>query len=119
MVVTLSMATFIGVFLVFAGIMLLMSIGLLLMRKPIKGSCGGMSALGMDTACDICGGNPQKCEEQPESRRVASQSTNTKANGNTSKKTFKNAMTQEVHTQNVIGRTDMAETKVKTPLSKD
>ena len=25
---------------------------------------GGMGALGMDTACDICGGNPRVCEEE-------------------------------------------------------
>jgi hypothetical protein len=25
-----------------------------------------MSALGIDTACDICGGNPQKCDEEQE-----------------------------------------------------
>lgn len=48
--------------LVFAGFFILMSVGVLLGRKPIKGSCGGMSALGMDTACDICGGNTAKCD---------------------------------------------------------
>ena len=41
-----------------------MSIGVLLGRKPIKGSCGGMSALGMGTACDICGGDQNKCEDE-------------------------------------------------------
>ncbi|MBP0048653.1 (Na+)-NQR maturation NqrM [Marinobacterium sp. AK62] len=45
-------------------IILAMSVGVLLGRKPIKGSCGGMSALGMDTVCDICGGNPSKCDEE-------------------------------------------------------
>jgi len=43
-------------------IVVAMSVGVLLGRKPIKGSCGGMSALGMDTACDICGGRPEDCE---------------------------------------------------------
>lgn len=43
-----------------------MSVGVLLGRKPIAGSCGGMAALKMDTACTICGGNPQKCEEEQE-----------------------------------------------------
>lgn len=41
-----------------------MSVGVLLGRRPIKGSCGGMSALGMGTACDICGGNQSKCEDE-------------------------------------------------------
>ena len=44
-----------------------MAVGVLFGRKPLKGSCGGISALGMDTACDICGGNPDKCEEQAQS----------------------------------------------------
>lgn len=49
-----------------------MSIGVLMGRKPIKGSCGGMSALGMGTACDICGGDQNKCEdEQQKKARVS------------------------------------------------
>lgn len=39
-----------------------MSIGVLLGRKPLSGSCGGMAALGMDLNCDICGGDTSKCE---------------------------------------------------------
>ncbi|ROS00294.1 hypothetical protein EDC56_2940 [Sinobacterium caligoides] len=46
-----------------------MAVGSIAGRGPIKGSCGGMSALGIDTACDICGGNPKKCDEEQE--RVA------------------------------------------------
>jgi len=41
-----------------------MAVGVIAGRKPIKGSCGGMSALGMDTACEICGGDRGKCEEE-------------------------------------------------------
>lgn len=33
-----------------------MSVGVLLGRKPIAGSCGGLSALGMTKDCEICGG---------------------------------------------------------------
>lgn len=40
-----------------------MSIGVMLGRKPIAGSCGGMAALGMKLDCDICGGDTSKCEE--------------------------------------------------------
>jgi hypothetical protein len=57
------MTTFILAFLVFIAIVAAMAIGVIFSNKPIKGSCGGMSALGIDTACDICGGNPQKCED--------------------------------------------------------
>ena len=41
-----------------------MAIGVIAGRGPIKGSCGGMGALGIDTACDICGGDPQRCDEE-------------------------------------------------------
>ena len=41
-----------------------MSIGVILQKKPIKGTCGGLSALGMDTDCEICGGDRSKCDEE-------------------------------------------------------
>lgn len=53
--------------LTFAALMLIvvaMSVGVIMGQKPIKGSCGGMSALGMDTVCDICGGRPIDCENE-------------------------------------------------------
>ncbi len=42
-----------------------MSIGVLMGRKPMKGSCGGVGpALGEeDYTCDLCGGDPDKCDE--------------------------------------------------------
>ena len=46
-----------------------MAIGVLMGRAPIKGSCGGIGALGIQTSCEICGGNPQRCEEEPRERR--------------------------------------------------
>ncbi len=48
-----------------------MAVGVLAGRSPIKGSCGGMGALGIDTECEICGGDPNKCETS-ESPRSAS-----------------------------------------------
>ena len=53
-------------FFIIFGVMVLvivaMSVGVIFSNKPIKGSCGGMSALGMEVACDICGGDKNKCE---------------------------------------------------------
>ncbi|ODC02961.1 ApbE family protein [Terasakiispira papahanaumokuakeensis] len=51
-----------------AVIMLIMSVGVLMGRKPIAGSCGGMSALGMETECDVCGGDKQVCETEQQKR---------------------------------------------------
>ncbi|CAI8215597.1 MAG: Uncharacterised protein [Marinobacterium sp. xm-d-530] len=50
--------TFIVLLVVIVG----MSVGVIFSNKPIKGSCGGMSALGMDAVCDICGGRPEDCD---------------------------------------------------------
>jgi hypothetical protein len=67
-------------FFIVLGVMLLvvtlMSVGVLLGRKPIAGSCGGMKALGMDVACDICGGDKTKCEN--DSAKAAKSSTDNK-----------------------------------------
>lgn len=45
-------------------IMALMAIGVIVAKKPITGSCGGMSAIGMETACDVCGGDKTKCDTE-------------------------------------------------------
>ena len=45
-------------------VMAAMAVGVMNGRAPIKGSCGGMGALGIDTACDICGGDPKRCDEE-------------------------------------------------------
>lgn len=41
-----------------------MSVGVLFGRKPITGSCGGVGSAvgGGGGSCEICGGNPAKCE---------------------------------------------------------
>ena len=58
------MTIFFITFFVLAIVIIAMSVGVIFANKPIKGSCGGMGALGMDTACDICGGSTAKCEEE-------------------------------------------------------
>lgn len=60
---TLFLISFVFIGLVMAS----MAVGVIAGRGPIKGSCGGMGALGIDTACDLCGGNPQLCEEETRS----------------------------------------------------
>ena len=49
-------------FLVMLGVVAAMAIGVLMGRKPIAGSCGGLRNLGVDMQCDICGGDPQRCD---------------------------------------------------------
>ena len=60
------MSTFIIVFLFMGLIILAMSVGVLMGRKPISGSCGGMASLGMDVACDICKGDKNICDDEQE-----------------------------------------------------
>ena len=58
--------TIILAFVLLSIIFTIMSVGILLGRKPIAGSCGGVgAALGeKDYNCDICGGDPKRCEQQ-------------------------------------------------------
>ena len=56
------MELFLITFLVMAAVIAAMSVGVIAGRGPIKGSCGGIGALGIDQACDICGGDPRRCE---------------------------------------------------------
>ena len=64
------MSTMILAFVVMLALIAAMAVGVLLGRKPISGSCGGMKALGIDVECEICGGNPALCEsvETPSSK---------------------------------------------------
>lgn len=45
--------------LAFAGL----AIGVIMGRKPIQGSCGGLNQLGEKGACELCGGKPENCEQ--------------------------------------------------------
>ena len=58
------MGTLLITFAVLGLVIIAMSVGVLLGRKPISGSCGGMAALGMDVACDICKGDKSKCDSE-------------------------------------------------------
>ena len=45
-------------------LVLAMAIGVLFGRKPIAGSCGGLKAVGIEAECEICGGDPARCESE-------------------------------------------------------
>ena len=41
-----------------------MSVGVLMGRKPISGSCGGLANAGVGGPCEICGGDMSKCDAE-------------------------------------------------------
>jgi len=57
------MASFFITFIIVAIVVLIMSVGVLFGRKPVQGSCGGMNNIEGMKECEICGADPQKCEE--------------------------------------------------------
>jgi hypothetical protein len=59
-------------FVVFLSVVTIMAVGVIRGRAPISGSCGGLNNIGVDGACDICGGNPNQCET-PDSVLVEAQ----------------------------------------------
>ncbi|QLC74512.1 (Na+)-NQR maturation NqrM [Pseudomonas sp. LPB0260] len=54
---------FVVVFLAMLLVVGLMAVGVIMGRKPIAGSCGGIANLGIEKECSICGGSREKCEE--------------------------------------------------------
>ena len=64
------MSLFLISFLVICLVMAAMAVGVIYGRAPIKGSCGGIGALGIDTACEICGGDPKRCDEETRDGKV-------------------------------------------------
>jgi hypothetical protein len=48
--------------LLMALIMAAMAVGVIFGREPIKGSCGGLNNVGVEENCELCGGNPAKCD---------------------------------------------------------
>lgn len=59
------METVLLTFAVLVIFVLIMSVGVLMGRKPIKGSCGGVGAALGETEyiCPMCGDDPNKCDE--------------------------------------------------------
>ena len=65
------MIEFVLSFLVLIAVVAGMAIGVMKGRAPLAGSCGGLNNLGIDGACEICGGNPAKCpSEETESSKT-------------------------------------------------
>lgn len=58
------MQTFLFSLVAFLVVVTIMAVGVIMGRKPITGSCGGVgAALGeKDYSCEICGDDPAKCE---------------------------------------------------------
>lgn len=52
------LTVFVATFVIFALVILGMSLGYLIKRKSIQGSCGGISSLGMEKVCDC----PEPCD---------------------------------------------------------
>jgi hypothetical protein len=65
---------FLVVFLAMILVVGMMAVGVIMGRKPIAGSCGGIANLGIEKECSICGGSREKCEEV---NRDKSEATNT------------------------------------------
>jgi len=58
------MTTLLLAFLIMLLLVAGMAVGVAFGRKPISGSCGGMKTLGLDVGCEICGGDPERCESR-------------------------------------------------------
>lgn len=58
------LSTFLVVFAVMMIVVSIMAVGVMFGRKPIAGSCGGMAAVGMESECDVCGGDKSKCDKE-------------------------------------------------------
>lgn len=49
-------------FTVFVLFFLMMGIGYMFKKQPLKGSCGGVANLMGDERCSFCGDDPNKCD---------------------------------------------------------
>jgi hypothetical protein len=59
----MNLGLFLTVFGVFSFLVAIMAVGVMMGRRPITGSCGGIGRVnGEDGECAICGDDPAKCE---------------------------------------------------------
>ncbi|HQV80349.1 MAG: (Na+)-NQR maturation NqrM [Moraxellaceae bacterium] len=40
----------------------LMAVGVMMGKEPLKGTCGGLNRIMGDRDCPVCGGDTQKCD---------------------------------------------------------
>jgi uncharacterized protein len=59
----MTLLTILLTILIFGALFAAMAVGVLLGRPPIKGSCGGLGAVGIKENCEFCGGRPEDCPE--------------------------------------------------------
>lgn len=65
------MTQFLVVFVIMLALVAAMSIGVIMGRKPIAGTCGGLNMMGADGSCEICGGDSSKCDASDEGAQAA------------------------------------------------
>lgn len=58
------MSTFFIVLAFMLMVMAVMAVGVIMGRRPIAGTCGGLNRLGLKEGCDVCGGKDEVCEEE-------------------------------------------------------
>ena len=58
------MIVYVVVFIVFALIMAAMAVGVMMGRSPLKGSCGGLGALGVEKSCGCTDACKNEVDEQ-------------------------------------------------------
>jgi hypothetical protein len=57
--VTILVLSFLVIGLAMAGL----AIGVMVGRKPLQGSCGGLNNFSGASDCELCGGNAKQCDE--------------------------------------------------------
>jgi len=57
------MATLLVSFFVLVLVITMMSVGVLMGRKPVQGSCGGLNKIDGMGDCEICGGDRKRCDD--------------------------------------------------------
>ena len=76
----MNLGLFLTVFGVFSFLVAIMAIGVMMGRRLISGSCGGIGRVnGEDGECAICGGDPIKCETAINEKSVVGTSSFTDA----------------------------------------